>query len=60
MPTFIASSAVIGHWLVRPRMPSVPKYFRPLKIASRWFVSAHGHSEKHSPRKALRLAARAA
>jgi hypothetical protein len=26
MPTFIATSGVIGKLLARPRMPSVPKY----------------------------------
>jgi hypothetical protein len=34
MPTFIAMSAVIAEAFVRPLMPSVPKYLRPIRPLS--------------------------
>jgi hypothetical protein len=34
MPTFIATSGVIGNWFALPRMPSVPKYRRVMFFPS--------------------------
>src|SRR6187551_813249 len=40
MPTFIAIAAVIGCRLVRPRIPSVPKYFLAMRrlLKALWVV----------------------
>ncbi len=38
-PSLSASSGVIAPWLARPRMPSVPKYFRSVDAFELFFVS---------------------
>lgn len=49
MPTLSASAAVMGRVLARPRMPSVPKYFRDLvnvESPLNWFVSHHTGNDR--------------